>query len=303
MGSSHVRVARSLPNVRVALVVDPDLRRAQALAGRVGADVAAELPAKWRFDAAIVAAPTDVHRDLAVPLLKGGIPVLVEKPIARTLDDAEAIVDAAPSESALMVGHVERFNTAVLELDRVLHDPVHVQGDRLSPYFERAKESVIVDLMIHDLDIVRRIANSPVRDVQAVRRVLSPPSADYACALLTFANGMTATLTASRVAQQKVRRLEITERDDFIVVDLLRQDLTIQKVNHVEFTSDDGVLYRQAGVTEIPFLERRGEPLALELEHFVECVAEGCQPRISGEDGLEALRLAELVAKAAGVDE
>jgi len=303
MWTSHVRVARSLPNVRVALVVDPDLRRAQALAGRVGADAATALPDRWRFDAAVVAAPTDMHCELTVKLLKGGVPVLVEKPIAHTLDDAQAMVDAAPSESALMVGHVEQFNTAVLELDRVLHDPLHVQADRLSPYFERARDNVVLDLMIHDLDIVRRIAGGPAREVQAMRRVLSAPSADYACALLEFDGGMTATLTCSRVAQQKIRRLEITESDDFIVVDLLRQDLTIQKVNHAEYSSNDGVVYRQAGVTEIPFLERRGEPLALELEHFVDCVVEGRRPRISGEDGLEALRLATMVVDAAGIDD
>jgi predicted dehydrogenase len=202
----------------------------------------------------------------------------------------------------LLVGHVEQFNTAVLELDRLLHDVVHIQADRVSPHLERAKDSVILDLMIHDLDIVRRIANSPVAEVQAMRRTLASPTADYACALLEFESGMTAAVTASRVAQQKIRRIEITEQDDFITIDLLRQDLTVQRVHHAEFASEEGMVYRQSGVIEIPFFERRGEPLVLELEHFIECVADGCRPRISGEDGLEALRLATLVAEAAGVE-
>jgi predicted dehydrogenase len=293
MGSNHARVARTIADTRVTLVVDPDTERARTLAASVGAEWASSVPDNLAVDAAIVAASADVHREVALPILAMGIPVLVEKPIAETLDDARALVDvAAANDTILMVGHVEQFNTAVIELDRLLHDVVHVQADRVGPYAGRINESVVLDLMIHDLDIVRRIASSPVEDVHAVARATRSASADYACALITFQSGMTATITASRIGQHKIRRLEIVESDDFVVVDLLRQDLTVHRVSHAEFLSAEGAAYRQSGVVEIPFLERRGEPLALEVQHFVDCIKTSARPRVSGEDGLETLALA-----------
>jgi predicted dehydrogenase len=293
MGANHARVVRSIADARVALVVDPDADRARTLAASVGAEWESSVPDNLAVDAAIVAAPADVHREVALPILAAGVPVLVEKPIAETLDDARALVDAAAaSDVILMVGHVEQFNTAVMELDRLLHDVVHVQADRVGPYAGRINESVVLDLMIHDLDIVRRIASSPVEHVSAIGRATRSASADYACALVSFRSGMTATITASRIGQHKIRRLEIVEADDFVSVDLLRQDLTVHRVSHAEFLSAEGAAYRQSGVVEIPFLEHRGEPLALEVQHFVDCVKTSARPRVSGEDALETLALA-----------
>ncbi|MCU1451046.1 MAG: oxidoreductase domain protein [Acidimicrobiales bacterium] len=293
MGANHARVARSIADVRVKLVVDPDMERARTLAASVGADWAQAVPDDLAVDAAIVAAPADVHSEVALPILAAGVPVLVEKPIAETLDDARALVDAAAANDViLMVGHVEQFNTAVMELDRLLHDVVHMQADRVGPYAGRVKESVVLDLMIHDLDIVRRIASSPVEDVCAIARSTRSATPDYACALVSFQSGVTATVTASRIGQSKIRRLEIVESDDFVSVDLLRQDVTVHRVSHAEFLSAEGAAYRQSGVIEIPFLERRGEPLALEVQHFVDCVRTSGRPRVSGEDALETLALA-----------
>jgi predicted dehydrogenase len=158
-----------------------------------------------------------------------------------------------------------------------------------------------MDLMTHDLDLACALAGSDVTNVKAVTRRIRSDTEDLASALLTFANGVTASLTASRVGQNKIRRLSITQRGSFVHVDLLRQDVTVNRVDHAEYLSGEGTRYRQSGVVEVPFLEHRGEPLYLELAHFVDCVANGGVPRVSGEDGVRALELAERVlASAAG---
>jgi predicted dehydrogenase len=300
MGANHARVAATLADVRVALVVDPRADRARAVAGPLGAEWStgiADPPAA--IDAAVLAAPTELHRAIGVPLLRAGIALLVEKPIAATLEDARALIDASTGSAILMVGHVEQFNPAVLELNELLTDVFHVAADRISPYSLRGKESVVLDVMIHDLEIVRRIAASPVAQVQAVTNRVCSETDDYASALIRFVSGLTATVTASRVGQQKIRRLEITQRDSFVSVDLLRQNITIERAASSRFVASEAVSYEQTGAKEIPYLRHAGEPLALELKHFCDAVVASSEPYVSGEDGFAALELALTVIEAA----
>jgi len=301
MGANHARLAQGLRDAEVTTVVDPDAERAAKLAVAVGAEAVPDLSAALeRIDAAVVAAPSELHRPIALELIEAGIPTLVEKPLATTVADAEAVVEAAARRgTTLMVGHVERFNPAVLELDHLLGEVHHVAAARISPYSPRIGESVIADLMIHDLDVVRSIARCGVVDVQCLAMRVRSDAADLASALVRFENGMTANLTASRIGQQKIRELRITQADRFITVDLMRQDVTINRVEHSEFLSAEGARYRQSGVVEIPFLEHRGEPLFLELQEFVRAVCTGTEPRVTGADGVEALRLVERVEAAA----
>jgi predicted dehydrogenase len=304
MGANHVRIAATSRDAELAFVVDPDLHRAERAALASGASATIDIRDLFgKVDAAIVATPSSTHADLAIPLIEAGIDVLVEKPIATDEVSAGRIVEAADRRGAvLMVGHVERFNPSVLELDRICNDIVHIDASRLSPYSSRILDDVVTDLMIHDLDIVRSLVGSPIVDVSATTRVVRSPSADLACALLTFENGITANITASRIGQQKVRELRITQADSFVNVDLVRMDVTINRVEHSEFLSDSGARYRQTGVIEIPFLENRGEPLALEQAEFFRAVATRTRPRVTGEDGLEAIRLVHRVLAAAGGD-
>jgi predicted dehydrogenase len=301
MGANHARSARVLKDVRIRLVVDRDPDRARLLAEPLGSAWATELPVSLAgLDGAVIATPSHLHCEVGLPFISAGIPVLIEKPLASTLEDARALSDAADrSGSLLMVGHIEQFNAAVLALDDLLDDVVHIQADRIGPFSGRVKEGVISDLMIHDLEIVRRIAGSPVTTVQAIAGRLRSPTEDYASALLCFENGLTATLTASRVSQQKIRRLEITQTGNSVSVDLLRQDVTVHKVLHSEFLSSDGPGYRQSGVIEIPFMDRRGEPLALQFQHFVDCILTSSPPRVSGRHGVSALELALWVERVA----
>ena len=301
MGANHARIARAVRDASVTHVVDPDIGRAGQLAAAVGAEAAPDIDGiAGHIDAAVVAVPSDLHHDIGLELMKAGIHVLVEKPLATTIADAEALAEAAEVNGVtLMVGHVERFNPAVLELDRLLGDVVHVAAARVSPFSPRIREDVITDLMIHDLDVVRSIAGCGVVDVECMAMRVHSDTEDLATALLRFENGMTANLTASRVGQQKIRELRITQPDCYVTVDLVRQDVTINRVEHSEFLSSEGARYRQSGVVEIPFLEHQGEPLLLELQEFVRAASTGTTPRVTGAEGVEALRLVERVQAAA----
>jgi predicted dehydrogenase len=302
MGANHARVLHRLPGAQVTLVVDPDEDCGRALARSVDAEWAPDAGAVPELaDAAVVATPTGSHADVGVGLLRAGVDLLVEKPIAVTLADATRLVEAAADGArVLAVGHVERFNPAVLELDRVVDDLVHLELTRIGPFSPRVSTDVVLDLMIHDLDLALTLAGAEVTEVHAIGRSVRTPTLDLATALLRFGNGVTAALTASRVAQSKVRTVELTQRDSFVAVDLVRQDLTVHRVTHNEFLSEGGARYRQTGLVEIPFLEQRGEPLALELTDFLECVATRRTPRVTGEQGRRALELALRVRDLAG---
>jgi predicted dehydrogenase len=294
MGTNHARVASTLQHAQLTHVVDVDPERAESLAAAVDATALTDpFELIGKVDAAVIALPTNLHTSVAVPLLESGVHCLVEKPIAGTLEEAEATVAAARSGgSVLMVGHVERFNPAVLQLDGILEDVIHVEATRVGPFSARVRDSIVIDLMIHDLDLVRMIAGSEVKDLVAVAQRHRTDTEDLASALLRFDNGVTANLTASRLGQQKTRELRITQADSFVNVDLMRVDVTINRVQHAEFTGPEGTRYRQTGVVEIPMIEARGEPLWLEQREFVNAIVEQRPPRVTGEDGLRALALA-----------
>jgi predicted dehydrogenase len=303
MGTNHARVVRSLSGVEVAYVVDPDLIRAERTAATCGAKATADLgDVLGKVDCAIVASPSSFHEEHGLKLLDHGTHLLVEKPIATTREEALRLVDAAAAKGlVLQVGHVERFNPAVLELDRLASNIVHIDATRIGPYSARVEVGVVLDLMIHDLDIVLWLAGGEPEEVFATARTTRSATEDLANALVRFDNGVTAALTASRIGQNKIRNLSVTREKDFVNVDLLRQDVTIQRVDHSEYLSDEGTRYRQTGLVELPFLENRGEPLYLELAHFAESVREGREPRVTGRDGLRALELAMRVRSVAGL--
>lgn len=301
MGTNHARLAGGLRDAELLYVVDPDQLRAERLAeattAKSGTCVEEVLD---EVDAVVVAVPTRLHHPTALRVIEAGKHVLIEKPIAATVDEAEEIIEAAEAHDVtVLVGHVERFNPAVLALDQLLDGVVHVHASRISPYSQRVADGVILDLMIHDLDIARALARSEVADVQAATRRLRSDTEDIATVILTFENGVTADIVASRVGQQKIRELGVTQVDSYIAVDLLRQDVTINRVQHEEYVSSEGTRYRQTGIVEIPFLEQRGEPVLLELQDFVRACTTGTAPRVTARDGLEALRLADRVRRVA----
>lgn len=301
MGTNHARLSAGVRDAELRYVVDADGLRAERLAAATGAKWETCLDAVLNeIDAAIVAVPTELHHATALRLIRAGKHVLVEKPLAATIEQAEDIVEAADSAGVtLLVGHVERFNPAVLGLASLLDEVVHIHAARISPYSPRVRDGVILDLMIHDLDIARTIARSEVAEVRATARAVRSSSEDIASAILSFENGVTADLVASRVGQQKIRELSITQSDNYVAVDLLRQDVTITRVEHEEYVSSEGTRYRQTGIVEIPFLENRGEPILLEMQEFVTAIVTGRAPLVPARESLESLRLAHLVSRVA----
>jgi predicted dehydrogenase len=226
---------------------------------------------------------------------------MIEKPLAATPEEAQRIVDAAEAAGVVLaVGHVERFNAAISVLAGLVNEPVLLSFERLSPYTPRIADSVVFDLMVHDLDLACWIAGSYPTRVEAVGTKVFSDSFDVASAVLEFENGCIASLQTSRVTQDKVRHISVSERDRFLVADSIRQDVSIKRETTVEFTDDTGGMYRQANVVEVPYLDRSGEPLGRELRDVLAAIREGRAPLVDGTAGVNAVRLAYEVEQAAG---
>jgi UDP-N-acetylglucosamine 3-dehydrogenase len=294
MGSNHARVLRAVPHAEVTVVVDPEAEKGRRLADHIGATYEPEFEAlAGQVDAAIVATPTETHADIAASLMEAGLDVLIEKPIAPTVEEAKDLVAIARKhDRILMVGHVERFNPAVLELVRHVDGLIHIDVRRVGSFTPRVTTGVVLDLMIHDVDLVSSLAGGELTMLSSLTRRVRTDSEDIATCVLSYASGVSATLTASRVSQAKQRQIELTQQANVVTADLLRQQVTIQRVEHAEYVSEQGARYRQSGVVEIPYLEHQGEPLLLEQQHFIDCVRNRTQPLVSGQEGLTALATA-----------
>ncbi|MBI4575991.1 MAG: Gfo/Idh/MocA family oxidoreductase [Planctomycetes bacterium] len=309
LGREHARVYASLPGVRLVAVTDRDMDRARTVAQRFGCRAVGD-PAELRgeVDAASVATPTSSHLEVAVPLLASGLHLLVEKPLALDLGQARELVEAAARAGRLLaVGHVERFNPAVSAVRRLIDSPRYIECDRISPYSFRSSDiGVVLDLMIHDLDIVLSLVERPVERVEAVGAPVISPTEDVANARLVFQGGCVANITASRVALKRERKIRLFQRDAYVTLDYLaRKALVYRRRNGVELDQDvidkvlrdgeDAVehLLRFVEVQEVAMAGQ--EPLVAELESFVDSVRRGERPRVSGEDGVQAMAVAERV--------
>ena len=300
MGQHHARVYSQLPHL-CELVGVYDLRQDQArqVAARYHTRAFERLEDLLDgVDAVSIAAPTALHHRIASETLEQGIATLVEKPIAAGLSEAEDLIETARARgTVLQVVHVERFNPAVVEIARILETEriIGISVERLSPFDPRISDvDVVLDLMIHDLDIVRSL--NPGSDISrmsaAGRAVRSEVNVDYATATITFDNGVIAGLTASRVTEDKVRRLEVSTADAFVVLDYMERKITITR--RTTFSGLQKPNYKQESLVEKVLVPLQ-EPLVAELEHFLGCARSGDKPRVSGEDGLEALRAAEAI--------
>jgi len=300
MGERHCRVLQSLRGVELAGVYDRCPERAQEIAARYETRPFPTLEGlAAHVEAAIVATPTPTHAEIALSLIERDVAVLIEKPMATSAVEAMAIYEAARRRGVpVQVGHIERFNPVYIELKAVLETmhPISVIFRRLSPYAVSNRDTdVILDLMIHDLDLALDLMGAaPVRMYPIGRPVFSD-ALDYAVLTMEFPKGEVATLFASRVTEQKIRAIEITAAEAYIEADLLNKGITIYRYTIPTFTNDERpVKYRQEG-----WMERIGipmaEPLALELQHFVDCVRSGKPPAVSALDGLRAIQIAERI--------
>ncbi|HTL99220.1 MAG TPA: Gfo/Idh/MocA family oxidoreductase [Holophagaceae bacterium] len=293
LGQHHARLAAASPHAELVAVVDPGEERGREIAAKHGtrwvATLAEILP---EVDAVQVAAPTGLHHALGLQALAAGRHVLMEKPLAATLAEGEALLKALGAQPRCVgaVGHLERFNPAVKALRDRNFKPRFLEAVRVSPFPMRSMEvDVVMDVMIHDLDLLRALVGRPVKDVEAVGVPVLTPHADLVSARIKFEGGAFATVTASRVAQKKERTLRAFGDRAYAKLDFAAQKL--ETMNLVMGPNGPEIAAEQADIEP-------GEPLALELEAFyAACLGEGDEG-VSWEEGLEAMRVADLVQKA-----
>lgn len=301
MGYHHTRVLSRMEGVDLVGVVDADPARAAEVADHFGVRAIGALAELPDVDFAIVATPTHAHLETALELVARGASILVEKPLAQSSVEARNIVDAAASAGVVLgVGHIERFNPAVRLLAEIVDAPLLMQFERLSPYTPRIRESVVFDLMVHDLDLACMLAGEMPVSVSAEGVLAFSSSSDAASAILRFPSGCVASLQSSRITQDKVRRISVSEAERFIFADCLRQDVSVKRETQVSYT--DEAAYRQVSAVEVPYVDRRTEPLVSELEGFIAAVRREVPPPVSGADGLAAVSLAEDVEAAIGAE-
>ncbi|NET32415.1 MAG: Gfo/Idh/MocA family oxidoreductase [Cyanothece sp. SIO1E1] len=305
MGQHHTRVLSMLKDVELVGVSDVNVER--------GLDTASKYRVRFfedyhdllvHVDAVCIAVPTRLHHAVGTACLKAGVHVLIEKPIAASIAEAESLVNgAAESKCILQVGHIERFNPAFKELSKVLktEELLALEAHRMSPYSNRANDvSVVLDLMIHDIDLMLELAGAPVAKLTASgSRASDSGYLDYVTATLGFANGIVTTLTSSKVTHRKIRRIAAHCKNSLTEADFLNHEILIHRQTTANCLTDYGqVLYRQDGLIEKVYTSNI-EPLHAELEHFVNCVRGGEQPSVGGEQALKALRLASLIEQMA----
>jgi predicted dehydrogenase len=296
MGSNHLRIYAGLKGVELVGVVDADAGCARESAARYGCRAfasAQEMAAQ--IDAATVAVPSSLHADIAGRLLERGVHCLVEKPLATTEADCEALIRAADAGGAvLLVGHVERFNPVVRQLGEILRGSVvhAVDVRRMSALSARITDvDVVADLMIHDIDVVLSLLGTEVTDVFAQ----GVPSAtggghDYVTATLRFAGGSMATLTASRITHNKIRELNVTADIGYVTANYINQELLIHSQAQTSGSIGEGGGSYVLDLAIERVLIRPEEPLDVEIRHFVDAVQHGTPPLVSGQDALHAMR-------------
>jgi predicted dehydrogenase len=305
LGCHHARLYAALPEARLVGVFDTRPARAAEIAAQFGTKAYPSLEALLaEVEAVSVVVPTSVHHEVGLEALRRGCHVLMEKPLAATIAQAQSLVDEAGRAGVLLqTGHVERFNRALRAAAPYLGSPLFIESDRVAPFAVRGSDvAVILDLMIHDLDLVLALVKQPVVDVRASGIGVVTPSVDIATARIEFASGAVANLTASRLARERVRKLRIFQPSGYFSL-----DLAAGKGEFLRLRADAarslaaGATDLAALVERIPLEAPEAEPLGLELANFVRAVR-GTEPSaVTGADGVSALTLAFRVVGAVGV--
>ena len=281
-GRHHLRVLGETAGVSVVAVADPDIARAQDAAASLGCDAVPDVAElRGRIVAAIVAVPTSAHAEVGCALLESGVDVLIEKPIAPDLESAQRLIDAAEKHSRILqVGHLERFNPAIEALAKVVSNPLFFEIHRLSVYTPRSLDvDVVLDLMIHDIDILLSLTGSMPVEVRAVGLPVLSDKVDISNVRLAFANGCVANLTASRVSTERVRKLRLFQPHQYISLDYQKQEAVCFNV------SAD----RKIGF--LPLFAPKQEPLKREVESFLNAVRTRTAPRVGGPEAARALEV------------
>jgi predicted dehydrogenase len=315
LGQHHARILADLPDVELVGVVDANLEQARIIAGRLNTTPFDRVePLIGQVDAVSIVTPTVHHHRVAAEFLGAGIPALVEKPVCRTVAEADDLIALADKAGVpFQVGHIERFNPAFEELVKRPICPKFVEAERHGPFTGRSLDiGAVLDLMIHDLDLLLSLTGSTVKTVSAVGAAVFGGHEDMVNARLEFENGCIAHVTASRITRHPKRRLRVWAPEGYAGIDFVTRKLTLvqqseevrqlgMRAEHLDAAAKsrlkDEVFGRYLQVLNLDG-DRKHDQLTAELRHFVECVRTGRRPRVSGQDGRNALELAERVLTA-----
>ncbi|MEQ8352260.1 MAG: Gfo/Idh/MocA family oxidoreductase [Leptospiraceae bacterium] len=298
MGQYHVNVAAGINQYELAGIFDADPARREEIGGRF------QVPTFETYDdlidhsdAVVVAVPTAFHYEVAKKALEKGRHVLVEKPITETVEQARELVSLAASKNLMMqVGHVERFNGAVLELKKVVDNPFLIESRRLAPFSPRISDvGVVLDLMIHDLDIILNLVDEDPVEVHSSGTPAFSDHEDVAAATLQFPGGCVASLIASRATQNKIRTLTITQEKAYIILDFTTQDIDIhRRAQSAYLMTREELKYRQESFVEKIFVHK-DNPLRQEHLHFLSCIRGESEPIVAGESDVRTLQIAHQI--------
>ncbi|HMV45794.1 MAG TPA: Gfo/Idh/MocA family oxidoreductase [Leptospiraceae bacterium] len=300
MGQYHVNVAKQVQDSTLTGIYDADPERAKVISEKYSVPSFATPEALIeKVDAVVIAAPTFLHHKLSKLALTAGKHVLVEKPIAESVEQARELVKLAEQNKLIFqVGHVERFNGAILELGKIVDTPMLIESRRLAPYNARIKDvGVVLDMMIHDIDIVLNLVDSDVVKVHAVGQKIVSEHEDVATVVLKFANGCVATIAASRNTQAKIRTLNITDKNAYIKLDFGDQEIELHRqASSNTQLSAESIRYKQESIVEKIFVHK-DNPLKQEHEHFVKCILGKDSPQVEGEKDIRTLEIAHQILK------
>jgi len=299
LGQHHARILGEHPKSELKFIIDPDAKRAEKIAKANKAKTPPQVLTDFeniigKVDAAVIAAPTQLHHKIAKPLLENGIHCLVEKPITLNVEEAQELIETAREKNiVLQVGHVERFNPAIIAAAPFVHNPRFIEINRLGPYDARtAHIGVVLDLMVHDLDMLFYLVKDKVVSVESHGAKVISQTEDIAKARIKFANGCVADVSASRITLDKYRKIRIFQNDAYISVDYAGKSAKIYK-------KKDGV-EKMSSLLDIDIKKPKipsNEPLFYELDNFLNSVSEGKKPLVAGEQGRDAVELALNILK------
>lgn len=294
LGQFHAEKYAALPNAELVAVVDVDRQRCEEVAAKVGAGAFTDYrEILGMVDAVSIVVPTQYHHEVAKAFLERGVHVLLEKPITTTLAEAEELIGiAAKGNVVFQVGHLERFNPVVMALDGVLNSPRFIESVRISPFKPRGTDvNVVLDLMIHDIDIIQHIVGAKVKQINSIGAPVFTEEEDIANARIQFENGCVANVTASRISMKSERRMRIFQSDAYITVDFQNKKVAV-------FRKGEGEM--MPGVPNIQIDEKtfeQGDALKSEIEAFLDSIVTGQPPKVTGEDGMKALEIALMINK------
>jgi predicted dehydrogenase len=287
LGSIHARIYQQIEDCTLVAVCDIDKARLSDVAGRLGVSAYSEYRELFdKIEAVSVAVPTKLHHKIAADFLRHHIHALVEKPFASDLKEADSLIKIAKrNKLILQVGHIERFNSAFAATQKIIRDPKFIECHRLSPFPNRSLDvGVVLDLMIHDIDIVLGLVDSPLKKIEAVGVPVLTEFEDIANARLTFKNGCVSNLTASRVSDEWMRKIRIFLKNAYISLD---------------YKNEEAFIYRKnaSGITKDTLPIEKEQPLKKELAAFIDCVIQNKEPLVSGPVGRQALSVALTIQK------